>query len=203
MRKILLLLLLLLALAGAACAAEAAPQAAAEAPAEQPGAAAEQSPAEEPSDPHWFADLSSVDLAGNAVDVSVFGDHDYTLIVTWATWCSNCIRELEFMEELYQQYREQGLNIVGLMVDFNSITGLASEEEQQEAADIVAELGLTFPQLVDFSSLLDSDFIYINSVPRHYIVDSAGRMAAPEIVGGRSQQVWAELFDELVAEAQQ
>lgn len=37
-----------------------------------------------------------------------------TLVVFWEIWCPHCIREIPKLQQLYETYSDQGLNIVGL-----------------------------------------------------------------------------------------
>lgn len=44
---------------------------------------------------------------------------NYTLIDFWASWCPYCIKELPELEKLYDQYKDKGLEIVGVAVRDN------------------------------------------------------------------------------------
>lgn len=40
-----------------------------------------------------------------------------TLVYFWATWCAPCVREVPLLIKLYEKYRSQNLEIVGIAVD--------------------------------------------------------------------------------------
>ena len=40
-----------------------------------------------------------------------------TIIIFWASWCSNCPDKLLFLENLYQKYQSQGLEIIAINID--------------------------------------------------------------------------------------
>ncbi len=40
-----------------------------------------------------------------------------TIIIFWASWCSGCPDKLIFLENLYQKYQSQGLEIVAINID--------------------------------------------------------------------------------------
>ena len=61
------------------------------------------------------------------------------LLNFWATWCVPCRSEMPVFERAQQQYRDQGLVVLG--VDF-----------QENEADVLAylrEIGVTFPSAID------------------------------------------------------
>lgn len=71
------------------------------------------------------------------------------------------------MQQLYQAYKDKGLEIVAVSVDTAS-TG--------EVRAFVEELGLTFPVLHDRDSLVSR--LYSNpGVPSSYLIDPQGKVA--------------------------
>jgi len=56
------------------------------------------------------------DVNGNQVALSDF--QGKVLIVDfWATWCPGCVAEIPHFIELYDQYKEQGLEIIAISLD--------------------------------------------------------------------------------------
>ncbi|MCB0524267.1 MAG: TlpA family protein disulfide reductase [Lewinellaceae bacterium] len=63
-------------------------------------------------------DLSFTDINGAAVKLSdVCADNKLTLLLFWKTTCSHC-REFEpVLAELYERYKSQGLEVIGVSID--------------------------------------------------------------------------------------
>lgn len=61
------------------------------------------------------------------------------LINFWATWCGPCRIEMPVIERIYERYRDQGFVVLAVNV----------EEPEDRVRPFVAELGLTFPILLD------------------------------------------------------
>lgn len=53
----------------------------------------------------------------------------------WATWCAPCRREMPLLESVYQEYRDQGVVIVGISVG----------ESRETAQRYIDTIGVTYP----------------------------------------------------------
>ena len=106
------------------------------------------------------------DLDGKLVRLSDF--HGKVLLLNfWATWCPPCRKEMPAMQQLYQAYRDKGLEIVAVSVDTTSPAELRA---------FVNELGLTFTVLHDRDSLVSR--LYSNpGVPSSYLINAQGKLA--------------------------
>ncbi|HEX4023831.1 MAG TPA: TlpA disulfide reductase family protein [Steroidobacteraceae bacterium] len=69
--------------------------------------------------PETIPDVRLPDLAGTQKSLRDYLGHP--LIVNfWATWCEPCQREMPLLQQLWTQYRPEGLQIVGVAVDSRS-----------------------------------------------------------------------------------
>jgi cytochrome c biogenesis protein CcmG/thiol:disulfide interchange protein DsbE len=59
------------------------------------------------------------DIDGNTVNIQDFGNNGkITIISFWATWCGPCIKELDNMNELYEDWVDDyGLELIAVSVD--------------------------------------------------------------------------------------
>ncbi|MBD5163824.1 MAG: AhpC/TSA family protein [Bacteroidales bacterium] len=44
------------------------------------------------------------------------GKGHYTLVDFWASWCGPCMRQLPVLKEIYNEYKDQGLEVLGVAV---------------------------------------------------------------------------------------
>src|SRR5512134_4026692 len=70
------------------------------------------------------------DLRGQAV-----------LINLWATWCPPCRAEMQSIEKVYQEYKEEGFTVLAV--------NMTNQDTLSAIQPFVKEQGLTFPILLD------------------------------------------------------
>jgi cytochrome c biogenesis protein CcmG, thiol:disulfide interchange protein DsbE len=99
----------------------------------------------------------------------------------WATWCAPCRLEMPKLDAFYKKYQSQGLEIVGISIDF---------ERDLEKARKVART-VAYPTAVA-KSITDDGFGVPKAVPVTWIVDTDGK------VSDRFIEVRDELLKDIV-----
>lgn len=89
----------------------------------------------------------------------------------WATYCKPCEQEMPYMESLYPEYKEKGVEIVAVSVD---ATQLVIDR-------FVEKYDLTFPVLHDKRSEV-MELYNIGPLPTTYFIYPSGEIA--EVVAG-------------------
>ncbi|SES81449.1 Peroxiredoxin [Oceanobacillus limi] len=90
----------------------------------------------------------------------------------WGTWCGPCEAEMPYMQELYPEYKEKGIEIIA--VDLND-TRLNVEK-------FVDKYGLTFPIPYDNKGVV-SDLYKIGPMPTTFFINPEGEIVE-KIEGG-------------------
>jgi peroxiredoxin len=86
-------------------------------------------------------------------------------LVFWATWCVPCVEEVPHLREVYERYRDQGLEIVGIVVPMN--------QTKEGVRAFVEKFRMTYPILWD-EGLTLMDRYRIDSIPRNILVGRDG-----------------------------
>lgn len=113
-----------------------------------------------------------------------------TILDLWAAWCAPCrVENRETLVPLWNQYQEQGLQIIGYSIDGDKETWEAAI--QRDGADLWTHA----------SHLQDDDSPFfkqlnITTIPANYILDANGKILAKNLHGEELIQWIAKYFDE-------
>jgi thiol-disulfide isomerase/thioredoxin len=110
--------------------------------------------------------LSGAGLKGGKIDSRDFRGKTL-LVLYWASWCQPCTEELPQLKELYQQYKGQGFEILGVNLDNtpNLATGYLTEQKVPAWPQIHEAGGLDSPPSIALG---------IISLPTMILVDADG-----------------------------
>ncbi len=109
--------------------------------------------------------LAFAGLDGGKIDIRNYRDKA-VLVVFWATWCKPCFEDLPKLKALYQQYRTQGFEVIGVNLD-NSPNGVKAYMQQN---------GMTWPQIHEAGGLESPPSLAFGviSLPTMFLVDKKG-----------------------------
>ena len=128
------------------------------------------------------------DLSGNEVNLADF-QGKVVLLDFWATWCPPCVQEIPHLVELYEEYKEQGFEMVGISVDRDGIDVVKSFVEQHQ---------VNYPILMDDRSVTQF-YGGISSIPTTFLIDREGRIQK-KYVGYRDKSVFEADIKTFLAE---
>ena len=91
------------------------------------------------------------------------------LLDFWTIGCAPCIQEMPHVQEMYEKYRDQGFEVLGLAGD--------GDESKKRVLEIIEQQGATWPQCLDKSK--DARISYhslynINSYPTVWLLNKDG-----------------------------
>ncbi len=87
----------------------------------------------------------------------------YTLVDFWASWCPYCIKELPDMQQLYADYHDKGLNIVGVAV----------RDKPEDTAAMVEKHSLPWTIIYN-TQRVPYDIYGFSGIPHHMLIDPDG-----------------------------
>lgn len=106
----------------------------------------------------------------------------------WASWCVECYKEAELLEQAWRDYEDQGVVFIG--VDHL--------DTEKEALAYMAQYGITYPSGQDIGDKISDDYA-ITGVPETFFIDKDGNIAHVTIGPVEKADLYA-LLDELVAQ---
>lgn len=110
------------------------------------------------------------------------------LIDFWASWCGPCRRENPKVVKLYEEYKDQGFEILGVSLDRKKDRWLKAIE-----AD-----GLVWPHVSDLKGWQNevAQLYGVGSIPHTVLLDREGKIVAQKLRGPALEQKVAELMGE-------
>lgn len=103
-------------------------------------------------------EISISDLKGKVV-----------VIDFWATWCGPCVQEIPQMMKLYDEYKDRGVEFIGISLDERSST----------VKQFCEDKGMTWPQYCEEGKTWNTGFSRkwgISSIPTLFILDKNGAL---------------------------
>lgn len=123
---------------------------------------------------------SSADFKGKVV-----------LVNFWATSCSTCVKEMPQMVQTYEKYRERGLDVVAVAMEYDPPAYVASFAESRK---------LPFKVALDNTGAVARSFGEVRLTPTTYLINKRGEIVK-RYVGEPDFAALHQLVEQLLAEA--
>ncbi|WP_086481559.1 TlpA family protein disulfide reductase [Oceanospirillum sanctuarii] len=92
------------------------------------------------------------------------------LVDFWASWCGPCRQSFPWMNQLQNQYKSDGLEVVAINLD----------QEADLAAEFLQEVPAQFTVLLDTDAQLPGEY-GVMGMPSSYLIDRNGKIRAQHI----------------------
>ena len=120
-------------------------------------------------------------LEGNQLTLSDFRGK-VVMVNLWASWCPPCRAEMPTLEQIYQENKAQGLEVLAV--------NTTDQDSESAAANFAQEFGLTFPILLDRDGSVSKRYQLL-ALPTTYFIDRRGIIRAV-IPGGPMSETLIE-----------
>jgi len=104
----------------------------------------------------------------------------------WATYCKPCEKEMPYMEELYPQYKDKGIEIVAVSLDATELV----------IHRFIDKYNLTFPIPHDNKNIVN-DLYKIGPIPTTYFLNEDGEIVE-KVEGALSLERLEEYFNQIL-----
>ena len=138
----------------------------------------------------YFSDFSMETFDGGSFSSSDLKNAEITVFNAWGPFCTNCLDEMPYLEEINNEYKGRGLQIVGIQSDAYEFP-----EDMELARSEAADAGVTYPLLIadgDYNSQVRP--MLLNALPGTWIVDSEGKIL-DFVQGGKTKDAWIRYFE--------
>lgn len=106
-------------------------------------------------------------LASTELEEVSLSDYDGKIVLLdfWATWCKPCEEEIPIFVELYERYRTQGFEVVGISLD---------EEGLEVVKPFIERLGVNYIILLAEPGIVEE--YKLTAIPSAYLINRVGRI---------------------------
>ncbi len=119
-------------------------------------------------------DFTYPDLTGQNITLSDYFGKKVVLVNVWATWCTECKRELPTVQSMYEKFGGDNFEVLAVSIDAAGAKAIKPFMQQ---------LGLKFPALQDTTGSIQ--LLYgTTGVPETFVIDKQGKVAFVEIGAG-------------------
>ena len=107
----------------------------------------------------------------------------------WASWCGPCRDEAAALQNVWDQYKDKGVVVLGV----------AWTDTVDGARSFMAEFGQNYPNGLDLGTKI-ADLYNIQGVPETFVIDKNGNVAE-FIIAGVNQSSLSATLDKLLGAA--
>lgn len=133
---------------------------------------------------NMFADFE-VEYQGKTYRLSDYvAKGRYVLVDYWASWCGPCLRQLPVLKELYSEYKDKGLDVLGVAV--------WDQPADTEAAIVSHEL--PWPCIINAGNV-PTDLYGINGIPCIILYGPDGKILVRDKQGDELKAAVREFMD--------
>ena len=128
-------------------------------------------------------DFSATDLDGNPISLQNYRGK-VVLLYFWAVWCGFCLDEMPNLKRVYDTYKEQGFDIIGVSLD----------NKESVLRDYIKENDIQWRQIFDNARGEDSLVRQygILGTPAPWLIDRDGKLISHKARGEKLEQLVVE-----------
>ena len=125
----------------------------------------------------------------------MFADYDLTMINVFTTWCTPCVREIPDLEKIYQEMKDDGVGVAGIVLDAADGSGETDGETVEKGKMLAEKTGVSYPFLIPDEGYLNGRLAGIQAVPETFFVDRDGNIVGETYSGSRSFEDWKSIIE--------
>lgn len=139
--------------------------------------------------------FESTGIDGETYTQDVFSKYDLTLVNVFTTWCSPCVKEIPELEKLYEEMKEKGVGVVGVVLDTIGDDGKQSDESIEKAKVLQKKTKASYPFLIPDSTMMNGRLNGVSAFPETFFVDKNGNIVGETYTGSHDLDEWKEIVE--------
>lgn len=130
--------------------------------------------------------FTAVTLDGDSISLADLRGK-YVILDFWASWCMPCRAETKHVKEIYQEFHEQGLDVLSV----------SSDKDEQAWRKAIEQDGMVWNQgiLLGKNKKHVYELYGVVGIPAIWVIDREGKIIAKDLRGEKLKEFCAGLFD--------
>lgn len=133
-------------------------------------------------------DFTLDDMKGNKVSLmKVVSESKITILDFWASWCPPCMNEMPNLVNIYDNYSDDGLQIVGVSLD----------NDKKSWQNAVEAMGMKWVQVSDLKGWesATAQLYQVDAIPHTIILDNEGHILAKDLRGHELEEFISDYIE--------
>jgi thiol-disulfide isomerase/thioredoxin len=133
-------------------------------------------------------DFTLDDMKGNKVNLmKVVSESKITILDFWASWCPPCMNEMPNLVNIYDNYSDDGLQIVGVSLD----------NDKKSWQNAVEAMGMKWVQVSDLKGWENAaaQLYQVDAIPHTLILDNEGHILAEDLRGQQLEEFISDFIE--------
>lgn len=143
--------------------------------------------------------VQTTTLSGDAFTAADFADNKLTVFNVWATWCPPCVAELPHLQKVSEEFREDGVAVIGVLQDGVTEMGESDADAIASANTLLEDAGVDYPVILPDATLQQTFIRTMQYFPTTFFVDAEGNVIK-RVEGAREYEDWRKLIQETLEE---
>ncbi|MBF8982451.1 TlpA family protein disulfide reductase [Lutibacter sp. B2] len=139
-----------------------------------------------------MSEFTTKDIEGNEVTQEIFKDKKITMINVWGTFCGPCIEEMPDLQKIYEEYKGEDFNLIGLVAD------VELGNDPKEATEVVNQTGVKYKNILVNEVLNEEILSNFDYVPFTIFVNAEGKILDTMVAGSLSYEGYKSKIDTLL-----
>lgn len=143
-----------------------------------------------------YIKFSSKTIFNEPIDSSIFSQNKFTMVNIWGTYCSSCIKELPYLQEIYDEFKDDNIGVLGIVSDLK--IGSYKEKDLKKAVSLIDDNNIKYPNIFADSTFVDYAKGKLFIIPTTVFVDNQGNIIGEMIESACSKEEFIDIINKIL-----